>query len=139
MESHWNAWAQEYLRLTNAPDSSTEAIQALIGQAASKLPRDNPIALSWFITALTQPTQKWFAAKVLGLAEPLPKSLIDPLLLAALLESNPSATPLFLEPCIKALGFAATAERVSQLVDTPGVKENEGVQSVRYWLYRVGA
>ena len=103
MEIDWDAVALQYHELVSSPTSSEQssAIQKLIGKAASKLPKDDSESLAWFKSALNQSPSKWFAAKVMALAAPVPRSLLDPLVLAALIEPNPSATKKFLEPCVR--------------------------------------
>jgi hypothetical protein len=137
MSINWDNLAQEYWGLINVPGTGADAsIRALVGRAASKFPKDNPEALSWFTSALQCSPQKWFVAKVMALITPLPHAMFDPLLLAALLEPNPSATRVFVEPCVRSFGAAQVETRVAQLSGTPGVAENDGVQKVMYWVPR---
>lgn len=137
--SNWDELVQEYEALVSAPSSNADSIRTLIGHAASALPKDNPEALSWFISALQHSPQKWFVARVMAVASPVPKTMLDPLLIAALLEPNPSATRFFLEPCMRGFGAGHVAARVAQLASTPGATENDGVQKVMYWVPRTGA
>ena len=140
MSIHWDNMVREYGELLSNPTSrSTASIRALIGNAASQLPRDNPESLSWFVAGLQDAPKKWFVAKVMALATPVPRTMLDPLLIAALLEPNPSATRIFVEPCVKGFGASQVEERVTQLAGTTGVSENGGVQKVMYWVPRVGA
>ncbi|GAB3357592.1 hypothetical protein GCM10027430_27050 [Lysobacter tyrosinilyticus] len=140
MSIDWDNLAGQYQELVKAPVSSgsNESIRTLVGYAASKLPRDNPESLSWFISAL-QGRDKWFVAKVMAMASPVPGALLDPLLLAALLERNPSANRYFVEPCVRTFGASRVEARIRDLSDAPGVAENRGVQNVMYWVPRVGA
>ena len=137
--SNWDNLAQEYEALVSAPPGNADSIRVLIGRAASELPKDNPEALSWFISALQHSPQKWFVARVMAMANPVPKSMLDPLLVAALLEPNPSATRFLVEPCVRGFGAGHVTTRVAQLSGTPGAAENDGVQKVMYWVPQAGA
>jgi len=140
MSTHWDNIATEYGELISNPSNhSAASIRALIGSAASKLPRDNPESLSWFIAGLQNTPRKWFVAEVMASATPVPSTMLDPLLIAALLEPNPSATRVFVEPCVKGFGASEVEARLAQLASAPGVSENGGVQKVMYWVPRVGA
>ena len=136
---NWDNLAEEYFVLANASPADADSIRALVGRAASYLPGDNAEALSWFTSALQHSPQKWFVAKVMAMAKPVPKTMLDPLLVAALLEPNPSATRVFVEPCVRGFGTAQVAARIAQLADTPGATENDGVQKVMYWMPQTSA
>lgn len=140
MEVDWDALANQYQVLVNLPTSSEQsrAIIKLIGKAASTLPKDNSESLAWFKSALNQSPSKWFVAKVMALATPVPSSMLDPLVLAALLEPNPSATKNFIEPCVRSFGTHAVKSRIQALSDEPGVRQNNGVESAIYWLPSTG-
>lgn len=135
MKPDWSALADEYWQLLNASGRDSRAsVRALVGKAASQLPKDNADSLAWFSSALQSTPQKWFAAAVLSMASPLPRTMLDPLLLAALLEPNPSATRVFVDPCVRALGAAHVAARVCLLGNAPGVADNDGLEKVMYWI-----
>jgi hypothetical protein len=140
MEIDWEALAKQYQVLVNSPTSSgqNDAIKKLIGGAASTLPKDNSESLAWFISSLNQSPNKWFVAKVMALAAPVPQSMFDPLVLAALLEPNPSATRNFIEPCVRSFGTQAVRNRIKALSNEPGVTQNNGVENTTYWLPSVG-
>jgi hypothetical protein len=138
MRENWNSLAQQYLQLVSA-GTDTGAVRAFCGQAASALPKDNPAALAWFISALQNTRTKWFVAAVMAQAMPVPRTLLDPLLVAALLEPNPSANRLFIEPCVRTFGAAEVSAHVSALSTTPGVAEINGVRQAMYWVPRPGA
>lgn len=136
MEIDWDALAHQYQELVISPTNSEQssAIQKLIGKAASTLPKDNSESLTWFRSALNQSPNKWFVAKVMALAKPVPRSMLDPLVLAALLEPNPSATKNFIEPCVRSFGVKTVKNRIQALSNEPGVSQNDGVQKATYWL-----
>jgi len=136
MEIDWDALADQYQELVNSPTSSgkSNAIQKLIGKAASTLPKDNSESLAWFKSALSQSPNKWFVAKVMALATPVPRAMLDPLVLAALLEPNPSATKYLIEPCVRSFGAQTVKSRIQALSSEPGVSQNKGVDNAMYWL-----
>ncbi|MDU9408573.1 hypothetical protein RTH74_13310 [Pseudomonas sp. zfem001] len=140
MEIDWDALANQYQELVNSPTSSEQsnAIQKLIGKAASTLPKDNSESLAWFKSALNQSQSKWFVAKVMALATPVPRSMLDPLVLAALLEPNPSATKNLIEPCVRSFGAQTVKSRIQALSNEPGVSQNNGVEKATYWLPSIG-
>jgi hypothetical protein len=140
MEIDWDALANQYQELVNSPTSSeqSDAIQKLIGKAASTLPKDNSESLAWFKSALNKSQRKWFVAKVMALATPVPRSMLDPLVLAALLEPNPSATKNLIEPCVRSFGAQTVKNRIQALSNEPGVSQNNGVEKATYWLPSIG-
>ena len=140
MEIDWDALANQYQELVNSPTSSEQssAIQKLIGKAASMLPKDNSESLAWFKSALNQSQSKWFVAKVMALATPVPRSMLDPLVLAALLEPNTSATKNLIEPCVRSFGAQTVKSRIQALSNEPGVSQNNGVEKATYWLPSIG-
>jgi hypothetical protein len=64
--------------------------------------------------------------------------MLDPLVLAALLEPNPSATKKFIEPCVRSFGAQTVKTRIQALSNEPGVRQNNGVENATYWLPRIG-
>jgi hypothetical protein len=140
MEIDWDALANQYQELVNSPTSSeqSDAIQKLIGKAASTLPKDNSESLAWFKSALNKSQSKWFVTKVMALATPVPRSMLDPLVLAALLEPNPSATKNLIEPCVRSFGAQTVKNRIQALSNEPGVSQNNGVEKATYWLPSIG-
>ncbi|WP_027710161.1 hypothetical protein [Zooshikella ganghwensis] len=128
--------AKEYFEAFDLKDRnmSHHAIQKIVNSVASNLPKDNPEALSWFIAALKDPQKKWFVAKVMEKVMPVPISLLDDLVLAALLEPNPSNNKLFVLPCVKTFGADQVRKRMVELSNYPGVKENNGFDMVSYWV-----
>jgi hypothetical protein len=142
MTRYWDELATEYRDLTayagrpisgEELHSLSEKVRALIGRAASNLPRDNSAALVWFISALQRAPEKWFVAKVMSVVTPVPSSLLEPMLLAALLEPDASACRVFVEPCLRTFGREAVVSRIESLAAYSGVAENDGVEKVGYW------
>jgi hypothetical protein len=113
---------------------SHHLVHNLIGKIASNFPKDNPHSLAWFTAALTHPDKKWFVAKILEKVNPIPKALVDDLVLAALTERSPSRNKWLIEPCLKSFGPELVKARVMTFASHPQVIENEGVNKVMYWV-----
>ena len=148
MSINWDQLAKQYMELIGSAETlqygtdlhaRNTAVQDLLGRAASTLPKDSPSALSWFTSALQRDPDKWFVARLMSVATPVPRTLLDPLLVAALLESDPSANRVFVEPCIRTFGSSEVTSHIAALADYPGVAEHGGVDKVMYWVPRAGA
>ncbi|MBM3116081.1 hypothetical protein [Jeongeupia naejangsanensis] len=142
MSDNWNQLAVQYFHLISPTGELSEAevhirnmaVRDLIGRAAASLPKDNPIALSWFIDALQRDPDRLFVAQVMSVANPVPRCLLDPLLIAALLEPNPSASRAFVAPCVRSFGGPEVVTRIAALAGHPGVAEHGGVNKAMYWV-----
>ncbi|MBN3781109.1 hypothetical protein G3O06_26720 [Burkholderia sp. Ac-20345] len=137
MNVDWDELANRYTQLANverATHANLAAIKGILGQASSALPRDTAVALAWFEGALTDAPKKWFVAKVMENTNPVPRSLLDPLLKAALKEPNPSANRLFLEPCIRTFGPQTVRARICELANAPDAEYGDGLSHAMYWI-----
>jgi len=132
----WEQQASEYRLLTSRPLTAEahERIRTLIGEAASSLPKDRPDALWWFISALRDKDKKWFVAKVLTLSSPMPRTLLEPMLIAGLMERNPSNNRQFIEPCVRTFGNTAIAIRLRELATTLEETEHDALSQALYWV-----
>lgn len=132
----WEKKATEYQILITGPFSAAvnERLRTLIGGAASTLPRDTPEALSWFLSALSHKDKKWFVAKVMSMASPMPRTLLEPMLVAGLLERNPSTNRQFIEPCVKTFGGSTVANSLRTLATTLEATEHDGLAQALYWV-----
>lgn len=101
---------------------------------ACNFPRDNPEKLAWLIAALQHDKKKWFVAKVMKKVYPIPKSLLDDLVLASMLEPNPSLNKFFILPCVKTFGKETVKEIMLKYSAHPKVIENDGFDKVAYWV-----
>ena len=130
---------QKYVSAKKLRDrnESHHQIRKLIGSIASKFPRDNSEALAWFTASLIDDERKWFTAKLLEKVSPVPKSLFDDLVLAALCEPDPSFNKWFIQPCVKTFGKEQVKAKVLQFASIPQVIENDGVNKIMYWIPRV--
>jgi hypothetical protein len=141
MNTDWLELAERYSRLStsipigDAAHTIHEEINSLIGLAASRFPRDKSPDLEWHIRALEHPSHKWFVTKVVGRLSPLPSTLFDPLLTAALREANPSATQFWVNSCVKAFGGNAVLARSEQLAKLHEHGDT-GLANIRYWVPR---
>lgn len=137
MNVDWDELASRYTQLANAEHAThanLAAIKGILGRASSALPRDTAVALAWFEGALTDAPKKWFVAKVMENTNPVPRSLLDPLLKAALKEPNLSANRLFIEPCIRTFGAQTVRARICELASDPKVNYGEGLANAMYWV-----
>lgn len=133
MEESWENMAAQYQELLRT-GATTGSLRSFRGHVASSLPRDSAHALSWFISALQRSPQKWFVAAVMAEANPVPRTLLDPMVKAALLEPNPSSNRYFIDPCLRTFGPEQVISRINALSTTPGVAEHDGVRQVMYWV-----
>ncbi|MGG6463677.1 hypothetical protein [Solilutibacter silvestris] len=148
MSTDWNELAKQYLELSGPPGtfqygpdlhSRNMAMRDFLGRAASVFPKDNEIALSWFITALKSESQKWFVARLLSVVKPVPRTLLDPLLLAGLSEPNPSTNRAFIQPCVATFGSSEVSARIADLVQNQEVAEPSNMANAMYWAQQIGA
>lgn len=139
MDIEWDGLADRYVQLIKAgPKSQPEltVIEDFLGKAASAFPRDSDSALAWFAAALTEPPRKWFVAKILERVNPVPRTLLDPLLVAALREPNPSANRVFVEPCVRTFGAPAVKARLNELAMQSEENDGESLANALYWVGR---
>lgn len=118
-------------------NAAHHAIRKLISRITTKFPRDNSEMLAWFIAALQDQDKKWFIAKILDNVNPVPKALLHDLVLAALVEHNPSSNKFLIMPAVKSFGPERVKEVIMQLSVLPEVVANDGVSKVMYWLPRI--
>ncbi len=128
--------AAEYDEAINAEDKNAahHKINEITKFVASNFPRDNPEALVWFTTALQDKRKKWFVAKVMSKVNPLTKSLLKDLVLASMLEPNPSSNKFLVLPCVKTFGKEMVKEAMLKYSTHPQVIENDGFNKVAYWV-----
>ncbi|WP_396617479.1 hypothetical protein ACHZ97_09455 [Lysobacter soli] len=138
METDWDVLATRYERLIEASPRNQEELDALddlLGRAASSFPKDRAAAVAWFVSALRDTPKKWFVARILARVSPVPRALLDPLLEAALREPNPSANRLFIDPCVRTFGRNAVGERLTALAGMDDFA-NVGLEHALYWVNR---
>lgn len=102
-------------------------------QAARKRVAENtPDDWLWLREALADPERKWFVALVFKF-QPVPKRLFGAMLLAGVLERNPSLNRVFIEPCVRSLGGRAVLERLARYLEIGTEAEKAGAASALYW------
>ncbi|MBN3726487.1 hypothetical protein [Burkholderia sp. Ac-20379] len=134
MNVDWDEFADRYAQLVSVEHANRDTINKLLGLAASKLPRDTAATLVWFDSALSTTSKKWFVAGVMRYANPVPRSLLDPLLTAALKEPNPSANQVFITPCIRTFGHQTVEARIRELASAPEANYGDGLPNAMYWI-----
>lgn len=137
---NWDSLADQYWALVNGPtQGANESLRRLLGKAASVLPKDKAEELQWFISALQEKPKKWFVAKVMEYASPVPKALLEPLLLAALREPDASSNRIFVTPCLRTFGKQEVKDRLVFLASDSVAQENDGLRKVMYWVEQTDA
>jgi len=137
MAIDWDGLADRYVQLVEAgPRTQPElsAIDDLLGKAASNFPKNRAPDLAWFVAALNEAPKKWFVAKMLERVNPVPSILLDPLLAAAMEESNPSANRVFIAPCVRTFGKEAVKVRLNELATQSESHDAESLALAMYWV-----
>jgi hypothetical protein len=128
--------AAEYNEAIVAEDKNAahHKINEITKIVASNFPRDNPEKLAWFTAALQDKRKKWFVAKVMSKVNPIPKSLLQDMVLASMLEPNPSSNKFLVLPCVTTFGKEIVKEAMLKYSAHPQVVENDGFNKVAYWV-----
>ena len=128
--------ADEYLKALALKDlnESHHKIRVIVKEIARNLPKDKLGNFEWFAAALKDSSKKWFVAKIIEKVSPVPKALLDDLVLAAMLEDNPSLNKLFIIPCVKTFGPKLVKERMALFSNHPKVIEVNGFAQTEYWV-----
>ncbi len=128
--------ADEYFTALALKDlnESHHKIRLIVKEIARNLPKDKLGNFEWFAAALKDSSKKWFVAKIIEKVSPVPKALLDDLVLAAMVEDNPSLNKLFIIPCVKTFGPKIVKERMVLFSDIPKVIEVNGFAQTEYWV-----
>lgn len=128
--------SEDYCGAISAEDKNAahHKINEITRSVASNFPRDNPEKLAWFTAALQDKQKKWFVAKVMEKVNPVPKALLHDLVLASMLEPNPSSNKFLVLPCVKTFGKDVVKKVMQQYSSHPKVIENDGFEKVAYWV-----
>lgn len=86
----------------------------------------------WFSEALSHPDKKWFVVDLFEIGI-LPGSLLKDMLMAGVLERNPSANRAFIEVCIKHRGLRSVLELLIHYIKYGSNIEKAGAIQARYW------
>lgn len=60
---------------------------------------------TWLASALRHDQRKWFVVLFLDVVGPVPEILYEPMIRAAVYETNPSLNRPFVEPCSESFGY----------------------------------
>ena len=88
----------------------------------------------WFAQALDDPQRKWFVAEVFR-RPPVPKRLRHKMLLAGVLERDPSFNRWFVEPCVRSFGAKWVLEQLLGYLTAGGNAEKAGAANASYWVH----
>jgi len=86
----------------------------------------------WFSEALSHPDKKWFVVALFNIGI-LPNFLFKDMLMAGVLERNPSANRAFIEVCIKHRGLKSVLELLIHYIKYGSNTEKAGAIQARYW------
>ena len=86
----------------------------------------------WFSEMLSHPQKKWFVLDLFSAAY-LPKVLLKDMLMAGILEQNPSANRGFIEICIREAGLKFVLRRLLHHIKHGNNREKAGAIQARYW------
>jgi len=86
----------------------------------------------WFSEALSHSDKKWFVVDLFSIGI-LPNSLFKDMLMAGVLERNPSANRVFIEVCIKHRGLKSVLELLIHYIKYGSNIEKAGAIQARYW------
>ena len=86
----------------------------------------------WLIQSLKDDKRKWFVAEIFS-NYPVPKRLFEPLLQAAIHETNPSMNRYLVEPCISSYGHRRVNEYLLDVVEGGNDDDIAGAVAALYW------
>lgn len=89
----------------------------------------------WFSESLQDEIRKWFVAEVFE-AQPVPKKLQARMLLAGVLEKNPSSNRYFIEPCVRSFGSRNVLSELLKHLQSGTDEQESGAASACYWVPR---
>ena len=101
-------------------------------KAAREILRTQRHDYDWFIKSLKNDNLKWFVAEIFS-NYPVPKRLFEPLLQAAIHETNPSMNRYLVEPCISSYGHRRVNEYLLDVVEGDNDDDIAGAVAALYW------
>jgi len=109
----------------------------IVGQVCSSLPKASQLEnIEWFEIALRDDSKKWFVLEVFKSYQNLPKSLLVPLVKAAMDEKNVSLHGYFIEPCIRTFGEDRVSSIIKGYIAEGNEDEKMAAKDVLYWVPR---
>jgi hypothetical protein len=100
--------------------------------ARNRVGRNTPDDWQWLADALADAERKWFVAAVFE-SHGVPGRLLGPMLRAGVLERNPSANRVFIQPCVQSLGARRVLEELLRYLESGTDAEKAGAASALYW------
>lgn len=132
-------WSSRYERYLESETSGSASRRRDLG---ADLQRDfahgqlSESDTDWLTDALTDSDAKWFVEFVLRHCPPLIAApLFDPLIQAAVYERNPSFNRVFIEPCVRSVGWQRTAQALLVYVRDGTDFEKAGAVNALYWAF----
>lgn len=137
MGANWPALLQQYERLRGSDDE----LQARRLRAAVKDELSRPLSESdvqWFAAALADEDRKYFGTHFVTFAlkqgpNAATVPLLEPLLRAAVYETNPSYNRTFVEPCVRCVGWQKTTQGLLGFLASGSDFEKAGAVNALYW------
>ncbi|HEU4556229.1 MAG TPA: hypothetical protein VFS20_00220 [Longimicrobium sp.] len=126
-------WDEHYRLWSEVHRGSWEQAEELVRAARKRVGRNTPDDWQWLAEALADAERKWFVAQVFE-NHPVPTRLLGPMLRAGVLERDPSANRMFIEPCVSSLGARRVLEVLLGYLETGTDAEKAGAASARYWV-----
>ncbi|MFO0863757.1 MAG: hypothetical protein U0744_03715 [Gemmataceae bacterium] len=126
-------WDDLYARWLDSLDArrNAEAYERLC-EVRKRVAQNDDADWHWLKIALADKEKKWFAAQVFR-DQPVPKRLFQAMMLASIIDVNPSSNRLYLEPCLETFGTEKVAEALSRL-EAMGSVPKERFEWARYWM-----
>jgi hypothetical protein len=137
MATYWPALLEQYERLRESQDK----LQSQKLRAAIKEELRRPLSTSdvlWFAAALADEDRKYFGTHFVTFAlkqgpNTAAVPLLDPLLRAAVYETNPSYNRWFVEPCVRCVGWQKTTQGLLGFLASGSDFEKAGAVNALYW------
>ena len=128
-----NTW-NEYFKIWNdARFKKGEEAHLCIQEARKRVARNSKNDWVWLKESLSNSERKWFVAEVYKF-QTVPKKLFYAMLYAGILEKDPSANRVFIEPCVRSYGAYKVIERLFRYLESGSNPEKAGAVSALYWV-----
>jgi hypothetical protein len=102
------------------------------GAARHAFSHPKPPDAAWLVASLRDERRKWLVADVAGRAR-VPEALLEPMLDAAIEETNPSFNRSFVEPCMTAFGPRRANEYLLDALASGDDFRKTGAANALYW------
>lgn len=88
---------------------------------------------SWLAEALNDNRRKWFVAAFFN-SYPVPRRMLKQMLLAGVLEKDPSYNRDFIQPCLQSFGPETILIQLLEYLESGSDEEKAGAASAFYWV-----